>query len=81
MKQRKTKRHQKASGPDEFALQGFMKVYDAGLQTEIAILDIAIRNYDHRWANMNSSRQINWLNMFLTIRKRKEVVEGDNMKK
>ena len=62
-----------------------MKAYDAGLQTDVAILDFskAFDRVPHKkcilkkgftWNTRNNN---NWLNMFLTHRKMKAVVEGE----
>jgi galactokinase/mevalonate kinase-like predicted kinase len=62
-----------------------MKAYDAGLQTDVAILDFseAFDTVPHK--NLLSKMDSygirepinNWLNMFLTHRKMKAVVEGE----
>ncbi|VDI34940.1 Hypothetical predicted protein, partial [Mytilus galloprovincialis] len=63
----------------------FMKAFDAGLQTDIAILDFS-KAFDTVPHNKLSSKMgeygirgqlNNWLNMFLTQRKMKVVVEGE----
>ena len=62
-----------------------MKAYDAGLQTDVAILDFskAFDTVPHKklLSKMNSygirGPINNWLNMFLTHRKMKAVVEGE----
>ena len=66
-------------------LHDFMKAYDAGLQTDVAILDFseAFDTVPHK--NLLSKMDSyglrepinNWLNMFLTHRKMKAVVEGE----
>ena len=65
-------------------LHDFMKAYDAGLQTDVAILDFskAFDTVPHtKILSKMDSYGIrgpinNWLNMFLTHRKMKAVVEG-----
>jgi hypothetical protein len=67
-----------------FTLHDFMKAYDAGLQTDVAILDFskAFDTVPHK--NLLSKIDSygipgpinNWLNMFLTHRKMEAVVEG-----
>jgi hypothetical protein len=66
-------------------LHDFMKAYDAGLQTDVAILDFskAFDTVQHKklLSKMDSygirGPINNWLNMFLTHRKMKVVVEGE----
>jgi len=66
-------------------LHDFMKAYDAGLQTDVAILDFskAFDTVPHKklLSKMDSygirGPINNWLNMFLTHRKMKAVVEGE----
>lgn len=66
-------------------LKDFMKAFDAGLQTDIAILDFS-KAFDTVPHNKLLSKMEeygirgplnNWLNMFLTQRKMKVVVEGE----
>ena len=66
-------------------LHDFMKAYDDGLQTDVAILDFskAFDTVPHKklLSKMDSygirGPLNNWLNMFLTHRKMKAVVEGE----
>ncbi|VDI11554.1 Hypothetical predicted protein [Mytilus galloprovincialis] len=66
-------------------LHDFVKAFDAGLQTDIAILDFS-KAFDTVPHNKLLSKMgeygirgqlNNWLNMFLTQRKMKVVVEGE----
>jgi hypothetical protein len=66
-------------------LHDFMKAYDAGLQTDVAILDFskAFDTVPHKKLLLKMDSYgirgpiNNWLNMFLTHRKMKVVVEGE----
>ena len=68
-----------------FALHDFMKSYDAGLHTDVAIL-VFSKAFDtvphtkllHKLDNYGVRGSINrWLEMFLTQRKMKVVIDGD----
>jgi hypothetical protein len=66
-----------------------MKSYDAGLQTDVAILDFS-KAFDtvphnkllHKLDDYGVRGSINrWLEMFLTQRKMKVVIDGDEVRR
>ena len=70
-------------------LHDFMKSYDAGLQTDVAILDFS-KAFDtvphnkllHKLDDYGVRGSINrWLEMFLTQRKMKVVIDGDEVRR